>query len=127
MGAAPLAPDLGPYRAQRAVFDQFHGVAAGRLIEARPAAVGLEFLPRTEQLGTARAAPVHALDLGVGVLTGPGRLGARFPEYLILIRGKHFAPLRFGSLDLVHVAETTSPDNRYRGDDRHRGGPHGVA
>src|SRR6266702_1712241 len=127
MRVAPRAPDLGADHAQRTVLDQLDGVVAGRLVEARPATVGLEFLPRAEQLGTAGTAPVHALDLGVGVLTGPRRLGARFPEYLVLIRGKHFAPLRLGSLDLAHVAETTSPDNRYRGDDRHRGGPHGVA
>src|SRR5262249_46961077 len=109
------APDLGPHHAQRPVLDQHDGVVAAGLVEAGPAAVRLEFLPRTEQLGTARAAPVHPSGPGACVRTGPRRLGARFPEYLVLIRGKHFAPLCLGSLDLVHVAETTSPVNRYRG------------
>src|SRR5215471_17801274 len=115
VGVADRAPDLGTHHAQRAILDQRHSVVAGWLVEARPATVGLELLRRAEQFGTARTTPVHALGLGVGVLTGPRRLGARFPEYLVLIRGKHFAPLRLGSLDLVHVAETTSPGNRYRG------------
>src|SRR5579859_3992601 len=110
MGVTPLAPDLGADHAQRPVLDQLHGVAARWLVEARPAAVGLEFLRRAEQLRTAGTAPVHAFGLGVGVLTCPWRLGPRLPEYLVLIRGKQIAPLRLGSLDLVHVAETTSPD-----------------
>src|SRR5262252_1385055 len=110
MRVALRAPDLGPHHAQRPVLDQHHGVVAAGLVEARPATVGLELLPRAEQLGAARAAPVHALGLGIGVLAGPRRLGAGFPEYLVLIRGKHLAPLRLSSLDLVHVAETTPPD-----------------
>src|SRR5215472_1367690 len=123
VGVAGRAPDLRAHHAQRAILDQRHRVVAGWLVEARPATVGLELLRRAEQFGTARTAPVHALDLGVCVFTGPWRLGARLPEYLVLIRGKHFAPLRLGSLDLVHVAETTSPDTDTVGDDRHRGGP----
>src|SRR5215472_4127149 len=127
VGVAGCAPDLGAHHAQRAILDQRHSVVAGRLVEARPATVGLELLRRAEQSGAARTAPVHALDLGVCELTGPWRLGTGLPEYLVLIRGKHFTPLRLGSLDLVHVAETTSPGNRYRGRRQTPRRPHGVA
>src|SRR5215467_4149947 len=81
MRVAPRAPDLGPQHAQRPVLDQHHGIVAAGLVEAWPATMGLELLPRAEQLGAARAAPVHALSLGVGVLAGPRRLSARLPEY----------------------------------------------
>src|SRR6478672_5371031 len=111
VGVATGAPDLGSGHAQRAVLDQHHSVAAGRLVETRPAAVGLELLPRPEELGAARPAAVHALGLGIGIFAGPGRLRARLAQHLILLGGEPLPPFRFRSLDFVHVPETTGgPD-----------------
>src|SRR5262249_15547795 len=56
--AAGRAPDLGAQLPERAVLEQHHGVIAGGLVEAGPAAVGLELRVRAEQLSPAGAAAV---------------------------------------------------------------------
>src|SRR5215469_13505958 len=110
VGVAARAPDLGPDHAERAVLDQHHRVVAGGLVEAGPAAMGLELLLGPEQLSPAGTAPVHPFGLGGRVLARPGCFGPSFPQYWVLLRGKDLPPLCFGPLDLVQVAETTSPD-----------------
>ena len=57
----------------RLVLDVADPVLGQRREEGRPAAVRLELLVASEQLGAARPAAVDALGLGVGVLTGEGR------------------------------------------------------
>src|ERR1700730_9425102 len=102
MRVAVRAPDLGPDPAEGAVLQQHHGVALGRLVEARPAAVGLELRVGGEQPRAAGPAVVDAAGLGVGVLAGERRLGARLPEHLVLLRGQPLAPLVLRELNLRH-------------------------
>src|SRR5947208_1112166 len=72
-----------------------------RLVEARPAAVGVELRLRVEQLGTAHDAVVRARLLGVPVLAGERPLGAgllghvelhRRELQLELLGGRDLAP-----------------------------------
>src|SRR5579875_1481426 len=107
VGVTPCAPDLGADHAVRAVLDEHHGIVAGWAVEGRPAAVRLELLSRTEQLGPARPAAVDALGLRVRVLACPWRLGARLAEHRVLLRREHLAPLRVRPDDLLHAPEVT--------------------
>src|SRR5436309_1939079 len=114
MGAAAGTAGLGAPHAEGIVLGQHDCIAVGGGVEARPAAVGLELLGRPEQLGAARPAAVDALGSGVGVLAGPRRLGAGLPEDAVLLGAEELPPLRVGSLELLHGAETTAGRQRYR-------------
>src|SRR5260370_25648691 len=110
VGVAVGAPHLGPDRAERPVLDQHDSVPLGRLVEAGPAAVGLELGVGGEQLGAAGAALIDAPRLGVGVFAGKWRLGARSPEHLVLLRGQPLTPFFLGKPHVSHDAETTCLD-----------------
>src|ERR1700691_3050273 len=101
------ARDLGADVAERAVLEHHDRVVFGWLVEAGPPAVRIELGVRAEQLGTARAAPVDALGLGVGVLALERRLRARLPQHAVLLGRELLAPFLVGPLNLVHAAETT--------------------
>src|SRR5690606_18225980 len=77
---APGAADLGADHPVRAVLD-VPDRAGQRLVEARPAAVGLELRLAGEQRRPAGAAAVRPRGDGRDVLTGPRRLGAGLPEH----------------------------------------------
>src|SRR6476620_1626152 len=67
--------------------------------ERRPAAVGVEFLVAPEKFGTAGAALVDTLGVGVHVLAGIGTLGPRLPKHVVLLRGQLLPPLVVGLPD----------------------------
>src|SRR5690606_42063126 len=73
----PPRSTLFPYTTLfRSVLEELDGVLGLGLVEARPAAVGLELRLRAEQLGAARTARVDALARLPQEVTGPGALGA---------------------------------------------------
>src|SRR5690606_34309423 len=99
--AAAGAAHLRAHHAVRAVLHQLHRVGVLRVVEGRPSAVRLELGLGGEQLGTAGAAGVDALGLGVGVLPREGGLGGRLAQYGVLGGGQLRAPLLVRLLHLV--------------------------
>src|SRR4051794_30061335 len=98
--AAARAQHLGASHAVAHVALGLHGVALGRLVEARPARAGRELRVRAEQLGAAAGTPVGAARLLVVVLVGPGSLGALAAQNLVLLRRQLAAPFL---VVLVHL------------------------
>src|SRR5262249_4546132 len=76
-----------------------------RLVEGRPAAVGVELGVRPEQFRPAGAADVDTLGLGVDVLPGEGALGAGLAKDVELLTGELHTPL---GLALDHFFHTSS-------------------
>src|SRR5690606_35720826 len=75
MPAAVGAAHLGAHHAERGVFEKLHGIRVHRVVEAGPAAAGVELGAALEQLGSARRTGVEARAVLVEQLTGPGTLG----------------------------------------------------
>ena len=67
-----------------------------RLPEAGPAAAGIVFHHRIEQNIAAAHATIQAAVMTIPIGTRKRRFGATLTAYLILLRGKFFAPGRFG-------------------------------
>src|SRR6185295_13426695 len=80
VGAAVGAAHLDPLHPVRGVLDVLHGVG-DRLVEARPAAAGVELGVGLEQHVLAGLAAVDTLGLGVGVLAHEGALGAGLAQH----------------------------------------------
>ena len=75
--AAVGAAHLGAHHAERGVLDELDRLGAHRLVEARPAAAGVELRAALEELGAARRTGVDAGALLVEQLARPRALGAR--------------------------------------------------
>src|SRR3954447_9467863 len=100
VGAAVGAAHLDPLHPAGGVLDVLHSVGH-RLVEARPAAAGVELRVGLEELRPARLAGVHARGLGVGVLPDERSLGAGLAQHGVLLGRELLAPLLVGLLHLV--------------------------
>src|SRR5439155_3426460 len=99
---------FGPHHEVAGVDVLLDGGGRRRLIEARPAAVGVELGLRDEQLRPAPGAAVNAWRAGVPVLARERPLGALLAQHLVLLRAQLPPPFRFGLLDfLAHLAPLT--------------------
>src|SRR6478735_1643901 len=101
VGTAGRTANLGPHRAEGAVFQQLHPVGSQRGVERRPSAVRIELVLAAEQLGAAAATAVHPHRLVGLVRAGERPLGARLAEHLVLLLAQLRAPLLVGLLDVV--------------------------
>src|SRR5579872_6567083 len=82
--------------------------AGNRLIEAGPAASGVEFGARCEKRRAASGADICAVFFCVPVFTGERRLSAFLAHDPELHRAEVFLPLQFGLLDLLFVGHIHS-------------------
>src|SRR5665213_2520025 len=101
VGAAILAPRLGPDHAVGVVNVLFDGVTLDRLEEARPSGSGLELRLRREQRRVATNAYVGAVVVAVPILAREGPLGAGLAGHLELGLGQVLTPLGVGLGELV--------------------------
>src|SRR5438874_10721426 len=110
VAAALGAGDLGADHEKAAVLVLLDRGALRRLVEAGPAAVGVELGRRREQLGPAARAPVGALGVGVPVLAGERALGALLSEHVVLLRRQLLPPLGVRLLNsLLHATKLARP------------------
>src|SRR5439155_18342690 len=99
---------FGPHHEVAGVDVLLDGGGRRRLIEARPAAVGVELGLRDEQLRPAPGAAVNAWRARVPVLARERPLGALLAQHLVLLRAQLPPPFLFGLLDfLAHLAPLT--------------------
>src|SRR5690606_18776993 len=68
---------------------------ADRLVEARPAAAGVELRAAAEQLSATRTAGVEAGAFLVEEFTGPGSLGRSLAQHRVCVGGELLAPFGF--------------------------------
>ncbi len=92
---------LGAGVAEMVIDVVFDVLRLRRVVERRPAAVGIELLLRCEQLGVAARAVIRASSLGLefAVDLAVGALRARLAEDLILLRGEDLLPFLVRFLD----------------------------
>src|SRR5690348_10347636 len=95
MRVAAGAPDLDPRHAEAAVLDLLDRAGDG-VVEGRPAAVRVELVVARVERRAAGPALVHAVDLGVDILAGPGCLGPGLAEDAELLRAEPDPPLVLG-------------------------------
>src|SRR3954447_2248104 len=88
MGASVGTTDLRAEHSVLAVLDVLDPAVIDRLVEARPATVGVELRLGIEQLRAAHDAVVRARLLGVPVLAGERPLGARLLRDMELHRSE---------------------------------------
>src|SRR5690606_39816845 len=93
--------------------EELDGVLGLGLVEARPAAVGLELRVRAEPLGAARTARVDALARLPQEVTGPGALGALLAQHVVLLGREELAPLLVGPRHLVRHARPADVQPRH--------------
>ena len=86
VAAATLAGDLGANHPQAGIGVLLDGPRGDDLVEAGPAAVGVELVVALEEDGAARRTLIDAGRLGVVVLSGEGTLGALGAEDAVLLR-----------------------------------------
>src|SRR6478736_324594 len=107
--SARRAPHFRADHAERGVLDELDGLGADRLVEARPAAAGVELRAALEELGAACAAGVEAGASLVEQLAGPGALGRRLAQHGVLVVAELLAPLVFGLFHAVRHESSWGP------------------
>src|SRR6185312_3890792 len=92
VGAAGGAGGFDAPHAESPVFMLFDGVRGDGVVEAGPAAAGVELGLRLEQRSIAGGAVVQAIGVVVGQGAGEGTLRALFAHHVVLLRRELGAP-----------------------------------
>src|SRR5690606_469691 len=106
--------------AEGRVFDELDGLRSDRLVEARPAASGIELRAAAEQLRPTRTTGVEACALFVEKCAGPGALGRGLAQDGVAGLVQLGAPFAIGLVHAVRhgsscVASILNPFRRGRG------------
>jgi len=99
VGAASGTADLGAHHAVGEILVQGHRGTVYRIIEARPPALGVEFVFGTEEFRPAGPAAVDALGCRRHVFAAPRWFCGTEAEYGKRFRVEDRPPFFFGSLD----------------------------
>src|SRR5699024_11193485 len=101
MGATLGAAHLRAHHSQGAILQVLHRFWPSRLIKRRPAAVGLKFRARLEELVATGTAGVNPNAIFMEQLTRPGSLRGCLTQHGVLGRVEVIPPLFIGLCDFV--------------------------